>query len=130
MGEEERPWGAAGDVGHLLAHDPVKADLLVLSATHPEAKAVMGDLVGDRPALEGQALQLPGTLFDLGEGVVADAESGLPESTEIEFDVLTETLYLEGSNGDPNLYFVEFAGNDEGSIMHLEGALNGLEFVG
>jgi subtilisin family serine protease len=52
-------------------------------------------------------------------------------ATEIEYDVLSETLYAEETNGGVNLHTIDpTTAISLGFVTHEFGALNGLEFVG
>jgi hypothetical protein len=51
-------------------------------------------------------------------------------ATEIEFDIGTDTVYAEGTDGNTALYQIDpTTGDPLGVTYHLYGALNGMEFV-
>lgn len=52
-------------------------------------------------------------------------------ATELEYDLLTDTLWADEVNGLPNLHMIDPAtGGSLGSVAHPAGGLTGMEFVG
>lgn len=124
---------------HLMASLQVKLKILIQLIVFMAAAALLCNLsiAQAQVALDCSRLlgsSQSGELFsiDINTGsaiFIGSMPAGL--ATEIEYDILTDTLYAEETDGGQNLHTIDpTTGASLGTVTHDFGALNGLEFVG